>query len=360
VNDRQVIDAEREQVLQRFFGLPRRDQLAVYDVIREFLAVGVAPPTEKDARISQQQAALDAIASVAGHLGLKPGKAPTSVEFDTAARKVAPEWSSSRVIRAFGRWRVACAVYERGPTRLFVTQTELQATSSGRTRRYEGYWTSLRLWLKTIPSAKTTNFYDAFAADYNDDLKPGERPLPCARSITVGLNLDWRDAVRVADGEIDLEDAAPRERRDIVELPNMEGEFGLVGAKDAAKICGLTGKWGHERLIYKPGFPPPAVVLTHLRLWRREDIEAYAAGERDFSHRTANELRPLVMTLAEVSEMLGLHSHNVPGLTGLPAPVAVCGRQRLYLRDELEAAHKELHAVVMRRRKYAPKALRPA
>ena len=53
----------------------------------------------------------------------------------------------------------------------------------------------------------------------------------------------------------------------------------LVGVSEAAEILG----WDRRRVITyvdRGSFPEPIAALAGGRVWRREDIEAYAAGRR--------------------------------------------------------------------------------
>jgi hypothetical protein len=93
-----------DQLLQRFFGLPRRDQLEFFESVREYLlAEDAAPELPQDKLLREQREALEAMARVAGALEVPEGTSPNSSQFGDIAPRVAPEWSTSRVVRAFGR-----------------------------------------------------------------------------------------------------------------------------------------------------------------------------------------------------------------------------------------------------------------
>lgn len=49
----------------------------------------------------------------------------------------------------------------------------------------------------------------------------------------------------------------------------------LVGLTEIAQMLGLT-RQRVDQLVRGDGFPPPEAVLTGGRIWRREDIEAWA------------------------------------------------------------------------------------
>jgi hypothetical protein len=359
VNDRQVIDIERDQVLQRFFALPRRQQLEVFSVMRDFLADGVRPESSaKDEMIDGQRAALEAMAAVARELGLPDGKPPTTTQFDEAAPRVAPGWTSDKVLRTFkARWRVVCEVYKEGRVGLTTLQLGLERSQAGRTRHHEGYWTALHKWLGTKPPLKTTTAYTAFISEYNDQLPPGEKPLPTVTALRDGLKLNFPEMVRVAEGEIALEDAKPYTRRKLVPLEDKEGPDGLVPAKVAATICGEASKYAHGGVVFRPGFPTPVLVTEKLRFWHRDDVEAYAAGN-PLPQRTYNELGHRYMTVKEMAELAGTRRESVVGLPGVPEPAVVVGRQRLYLRSEVEEALPEMQRIVRHRRKFVSKSLR--
>ncbi len=359
MNDRQVIDVERDQVLQRFFALPRRQQLEVFAVMRDFLAGGVKPEkSPRDETIDRQRAALEAMALVAHELGLPDGKAPTTTQFDQVAPRAAPGWTVDRVLRAFNaRWRVVGQIYAEGRTGLTTLQLGLVQSQGGRKRDHEGYWTALRKWLDTEPPLETTTAYEAFMAEYNDQLAPGEKPLPLVASLRQALKLNFPEMVRVAKSEISLDDAKPYRRRKLVPLSAKEGPHRLVTARTAAAICGENSPHAHKVLVFRPGFPTPVVVTEKFKLWRRDDVEAYAAG-CPVPDPTYNELGREYVTVKELAELAGTRRETVVGVPGVPEPAVIVGRQRLYLRSEVDAALPEMKRVIRHRRKYVAKSSR--
>jgi predicted DNA-binding transcriptional regulator AlpA len=51
----------------------------------------------------------------------------------------------------------------------------------------------------------------------------------------------------------------------------------LLGATDIARLLGVSRQRFYQ-LMERPGFPAPATELARGALWRREDIEAFAAS----------------------------------------------------------------------------------
>lgn len=356
MNDR-AFDIEREQALQRFFDLPRKDQLEVYRVVRDFLSAGDPPAvTKKDKVIDGQASALEAISLVARELELPDRKAPTSTQFAEVVGRVAPEWSLSKVLAVFGRWRVAVEVYERGDLRPNVKQLGIMSATRGKIRHDEGYWTAIRKWLRSEPPIVTTTAYNDWADLYNDNLPAGEKPLPSWTSIRIGLQLNFDEVVRVANGEITVDEARPYQPRELRPLDDEEGPHGLIPARVAADICGSRAT--HVRdVVYQPGFPVPALILKRVSLWRRDDVEAFASG-RPFPERKLDELRDVYMTVDELAELVETRRETVIGVPATPLPAVVVGRQRLYLRAEVEAALPEMRRIIRRRRRHIPKQFR--
>lgn len=357
MSDRSRSKVQRDFVLQRFFALSLQDQLAVFGELREYLGAGDGPRSSLDQKLLEQAAALDAMGAVARDLGLPPGRSPNTVQFNEVAPRVAPGWNVSRVVRLFKKWHLAAEIYEGKQPSRTAAQLGVERRA-GRRRRREDYIVAVRKWLDSRPEAVFENAYNDFTKIYNEHLEPGELPLPIMETMRKALKLNFREIVRVARGEVDLENAQPYEPRMRHRLADKEGPHGLIGGRTAAELCGSPTR-GSGHLVYRPGFPEPALVVDRQRLWRREDVEAFAAG-RPVPDRPFNELRGLYVTLKDLAEITGVVEGRVSGIPGAPEPAVVISNKRIYLRDDVEAALPAIreHRAVYAR--YGPKGKRRA
>jgi hypothetical protein len=355
MSELRATDEARVVVLQRFCELPRKDQLEVYAFVRDYLAEGnELAKTKKDERLEEQRDALEALAAVASACGVPDGKAPTTTQFDDLAPTAAPGWTKSRVIRAFGRWRIAREIYERETLRPTWRQQELERERISRQSRHEAHLTSLKIFVESKPARADWPSFVSFREHYNDHLQPGQRPLATPTAIVKSLGWSFDEAIRVAKREIEPEEAKPHKPQPLPRLDDEEGPHGLVCARVAAGICGYGEvSWGHQ-VIHHPDFPTPVIALDHLRLWYRSDVEAFAAG-REFPRRAYNELRTAYLTVGDLVELTGKARGAVPKLRGLPAPAVIAGRQRLYLKDEVETALPTIRSFFKQRRSFVPK-----
>ena len=88
------------------------------------------------------------------------------------------------------------------------------------------------------------------------------------KAIEIGLGAFER--ALVAAGRPDAE------IRHIEVAPEAYEPARLLGATDVARLLGVSRQRLYQ-LTDRPGFPPPATQLARGALWRREDIEAFAA-----------------------------------------------------------------------------------
>lgn len=322
---------ERELVVNRFFALPRRDQLAAYSVIRAALAEEVEE-NEDDRRSEARAATVDAMAQVAAELGLGPGEAPTPQQFDQTAKRLGLDTNRSRVIRAWGKWRFAKIEYlGRTPA-----NTRSRGHRAGQTRAsaYEGHLASIRLWLESNPLDRRLVSYDNWARAYNRT-PPGKlRPVPLRPDISgEGYNVSWLDLVAIAADELKLEQAAPRQKKRRERY--CRGPYDLVSYEDIVELVSKSRK-SVRLAMTRPDFPTPVVVLPQVELYLRDDIVAYTK-RRPFPSRRPNELRELYLTVKEAATLKGVTWRRIDaGRDGAPRPSVRRGSAKLWLREEID------------------------
>jgi hypothetical protein len=324
---------EREIVLERFLELSPSEQLAVYRAVRDLLGARLAL-VKKDKVVEERATSLDVFKRVADHLALADGVAPTPAEFDAACRELDLDWNRSRVSRAWGRWRFGKEAF-LGDSHDSIVRRRIRHTVDRRRRR-EAPLRGIRLWLAAAPGDRGRRAYEAWAREYNSDLR--ERQLPVsvsASNAASAFGIRWVDLVRHAAGEITLDEArkprTPRQRR------YSRGPHDLVALKDIGEILGVSLAVASYTARRKPGFPTPVIELGHARLWVRGDVEAYAAGDR-FPTRRPNELRNLYVTANEAARATGLGVLAVrSGRHGFPEPAVQLRSVSLWLRSEVDA-----------------------
>lgn len=322
----------QDYVLNRFFELPTRQQLAAYRVIRDRLSSRIQE-TKRDRVVEDRAATIEAIEAVAAHLGLE-GRAPTPNEFDAGARALGLKWRRGHVQRVWGRWRFAKAVYLREYIPPAAHAHDRRLPNSGGGQRRLPPLECLRRWLASKPASRATTAYLRWAREYNAALTDGDLPVVAhTGSITRPLQMTWPDAVRFAAGEIKRDEARPIRRQPRNRF--CRGPHQLVSRTDLVEIIGGTSYSVHQ-LVAQPAFPRPVVALGRNRFWLRSDIESYAKGE-PVPTRRENQLRDVYMTSQEVAAMSGFsHSKVSAGKGGLPPRAVRLGAIDLWLRDELE------------------------
>jgi predicted DNA-binding transcriptional regulator AlpA len=324
---------ERESCLQHFFALPPQDQLVAYRAIREHLGRRIHE-TKRDRLIEERTAALEAMRRVAAHLDLEDARAPTPREFEVAARELALGFSRSRVQRAWGRWRFAKEAF-LGHVPESAVQRDVRLAATGPRQKSLSPLESVRRWLATKPRRHSGASYCAWAREYNERRAVGEPPVaPKAPEIAASLGMHWPDVVRLAGGEIRVEDARPV--RHATHQRHCRGPHDLVSFREVKEMLGETKTSVAFRITHRADFPNPVISTKSHRLWLRSDVEAYR-GNRPFPHRDGNELRPLYLTRAEVMAATGLSWEQVrTGARGLPKAAVCLGSAHLWLRSEVE------------------------
>jgi hypothetical protein len=326
---REIGDRELRAFVQRFADLSPENQLKAYQLIREALSQPREADTDRD--VENKLAALDAMSQVADHLNLKSGVAPTVTQFDEAASALGLSWNKSRVIRVWGRWRFAAEAYrgERSAAR-----TVNAPIARGRDRKTEEYLPALRAWLKSNPVDRSHRAYTSWAKQRNARLASGEERLPIKIPVS-HLKVAWNDLKALAEGTLSLAEVQPFER--LRSAPELPGPHNLIGTKGVAELLGLSPAGANVRL-QRSDFPLPALQVPSVKLWRREDVEAYARGET-FPDRVPNELRPLYLTSKEVADRFGCSvSLVINGSPRIPTSAVQMSGVRFWLKADVDAA----------------------
>jgi hypothetical protein len=269
----QTGSAELRDVLDRFYALPTKDQLELFAEAREHLGSEAWAEDDAEREIDKRTEALAALEVVAAELRqrgeFREGKSPTVVEFDATAKRLGLGISSSVVIGAFIRWRIAKTVLEGGRAREKPSRRRARVAAVGRARTHEDHLAAVRLWLETGPTKLATGDYDAFVEEANRSKDSAERPLPGANAVTTGLRVGWPTVVRVARGEAELDVA--RKARESELLEGLTDES-LVGADVVAALTGIRSQ-RIGQLTRKGEFPAPAAKLGRVNAWFLGDVK---------------------------------------------------------------------------------------
>jgi predicted DNA-binding transcriptional regulator AlpA len=321
------VSPELAATVGRVISLTTADQLQLFELLRERLSTEVAE-TNADRKAQARAEALKVLAEVADCLG-KPGEMPTPDEFDVTAASIAPGWNRSRVVRAWGKWRFAKTAYLGGEVRTTgETRKLLSAVGAINTRSPEIFLAFVRKWLDTNPPGTFKRDYQAWVKKYNETLKEGDDPAPSVDRIYAKLRITWEDVVRVARGEISLAKARPTQARDRKRV--CQGPHDLVSITEIQEKLGCTRPTANTK-TRKPGFPVPVFSTGRVRLWMREDVEAYLKGE-PFPKREEDELGDEYLRVIEVADRLGVAEVSVASYTArhLPRPTVNLGGVRLW------------------------------
>lgn len=321
-------DVELEAAMRRFLALSPADQLRAFEQMRDYLGTGAPALTKADQQIEERAASLAALARVVDHLGLN-GKAPTTDQFDAAARELQLGWTSGKIVRIWGRWRFACAVLRGDRPRRTAAQQALRDRSVGFARSREDYMTAVRRWLATKPAKFRSSDYDTWAREYNDQLAAGEIAVPGHSTIREGLALAWPDVVAVGRGEISVDEAERKTRSKHADWS--VGPHDFVGQLTGAQIL-KVGTSRFQRLSHRPGFPTAVMILDKgtrtNRTWLRGDLEMYRDTGKA-PRRKENGLRFCYYRAQELAPLLGVRRgtltdskmRNVPPPTGRVAGI---------------------------------------
>lgn len=323
--------------MRRFLALQPADQLRAYEQMREYLSAATRE-TRADRELRDRIEALDAIRKVADHLGLPEQKAPTVEQFNEHAPSVAPGWNVSKVGRAWGSWRFACDVHRGERPRLSARQRSLRGKVAGRRRTREEHLTSVRRWLATDPPGERVSDYEAWRQEANANLAEDELPAPTYKTMHHEFPIAWADRIRVARGEIALEEA--RLARTGSQADWTRGSHELVALPWISKRLRVSRAQAY-RTTHKPEFPRHALVLGRTRVWLREDVDAYAEG-RAFPRRKPGWLQPEYLSITETAELIGLKRGSLHNpRTVIPEPAGRVARQPYWLRAEVEQWMRE-------------------
>lgn len=322
-------------LLKRFALLPEGDQLLLYQEIRDYLVAG-RTDLVRDRQLDERAEALRIMRAVLEHYKLAD---PTKLEvkqFNAAPDELREGWHSSRIVRAFATWRFAREALAGGKPR--STARQRSYLSAARTTRLsrEDHIASVIAWLDTNPPKVTIRDYDDWARERNSALGEGDLRAALSRTVTFHLQLTWATILKVARGEIGIEQATNERtarRRDL-----KRAEHDLVVTLDIREMASSQMGSSPYEFMSKPGAPIPVLTIGEHRYYYRKDVLAFIDG-KSVPGRENNELSDTYVGATEAARLVGVHraSWYRLGKKDAPETVAVIGGVGLWLRSDIDA-----------------------
>jgi predicted DNA-binding transcriptional regulator AlpA len=282
--------------------LSEADLLRLYEAIADRLDDEATTEVGIEAQLREKAAALRALMEIYDRLELDPIERLPARTFNEECHAIGSGWNSTRVARAWGRWRVAIDVIGgTKPSDRLGQRATLLIAGYRRTGRRDAR-VSLYEWLGTGPEHRSSHAYDAWAAEQNKNLPPKELPYLSASGIANALITTFATAVREAQRVLDGD--TPPTETDRLQSETLEvGEHKLVTWSGVALLLGCSKN--HVKNLRKEfGFPPVVATVGQRSLWRATDIERYRDGKVVLSK--PDELAEIVLSPAEVAARVGM------------------------------------------------------
>jgi len=287
------------ELRNKVLGLPALVKFELYEDLRADLISMMTAEDGEAQRIREGQEALEAMKKVAKELGLEDGDALTSEKFDSVSRRLELGWSSAKIIRLYGSWRLATGQY-RGD------RHSAPKISGGRLRRRrmrkiisdDEVFDGIRLWLKTKPETKTLKAYSAWATQHNAEISEGETPLLLQDGLRGHYLLRWNTILEIAEGKLSLEQAQETKQAENV-LHKREDD--LIGVIGVALLLEVGKGVIRNRRNNDNNFPIPVAYINKAPAWLMSDLRLYKRGlvtpdrvdgEAQADYMDAEELRP--------------------------------------------------------------------
>ncbi len=183
---------------------------------------------------------------------------------------------------------------DRSPQR---SSSRHSAGPARRARTREDHLTAVRLWLAgTTEVSRSGTDFDAWAKRHNEQ-HHDTAPLPTFGAIQKALCPPWAGVLRVARGEVAVDDARARHLEDLI---SATGQYRLVAVTGIALMTGSSTA-DAARLARADTSPSPAVRLGPSDAWFVHDVEAHVEG-RAIARRAPYELSRQLLDFARVSQ----------------------------------------------------------
>ena len=226
--------------VRRFDELTQADQLAAYELIRDFL-VGDGRLEAGDPILEARFEALSAMRRVLAHYGIEDPRKLGAKQFDAAPEDVRIGWRSGQIIRVWAKWRFAQTELIGGrrarPT--LRQRAVLRGAKDHRpaTAGVDEWLGGVRAWLATKPPRIRTRDYEEWERDENHRrIRDGLQPWPSLKTMKSALDLSWEEVLRVARREAEVSELS---KMPVIEIaPYDPGE--VVTRAEIEMATGLT------------------------------------------------------------------------------------------------------------------------
>lgn len=325
-------------LLRRLETLSAEDQLLAYKAIATHLRAGL-DAASLDPELDERAEALRVMRVALAHLGIDNPRKLTAKQFDGAPEQVREGWRSGRVIRAWVKWRFACAALAGETPRLTARQRGIRGRAGVTRVLSDDYIPSVQAWLAEDPPQRKQADYDRWAIEQRAKNTDGGFPYPAATTIRKATGYPWETIFKIASGELTI--AHAKKQKIVPRLAIIRGAHNLVSSTDIVEMSGKN----HGVVQYwlrRPGFPTPVLVIKdRYRFYLREDVQAFLS-KKPFPNRTRNELGETYIARDEAARITGLSESSLSdggkaALPGRPEPIARVGRVMLWLRSDIEA-----------------------
>lgn len=293
---------ELEALLNRVQRLADLDKFVLFDALREDLSAVVSEESPEAKLIRERQEALEAMRTVAQHLDLPLGEAPTAAQFDQTCKEIHLAWGKGKVIGTWERWSMAVEAF-KGERRIESPQQRLQRKGPYLATDREDYLKGVRLWLQSEPSSTGRDAYDEFVRQHNGEVKDPADRLVRATALRNALSLGWPQALAVARGELELDEAIDEALA--TELPR-DRKNGLMGIaaiarflRSSQQVVQEAADGGDKR------FPTPVARISGHRGWLYQDVHLYKRRHAT-PKRQEDEQQYLFMDKEEIASRLDI------------------------------------------------------
>lgn len=282
--------------------LPDLAKFELYEALRDDLIRTMSTESLETRRVREGREALATIKAVAEKIGSADTEKLTVKKFDTVSRRLELGWSSARIIRLYGTWRLAISVY-RGDRQSppIMVAGRLRGRASLDITDQEAF-DGIRQWLSTKPTKKQLTAYTAWVVKHNAGLKETEKPLLRGNSLHSRYSMAWPTLVDIAEGKITLE--AAREKY-LAERTNHKRNADLIGGPGASEFLGLSPSNLSYRIRTDKNFPIPVAHISNKAAWLMGDLRLYKRG-LPTPDRVEDEAQPDYMDVIEIRARLGI------------------------------------------------------
>src|SRR4051812_32113292 len=202
---------EVNELIARARTLPNLVKFEVFDALAKDLGVKLDKASQEQQRGLARKEALEALLTVAEHLGLPAGEAPTIKQFDQAADELGIDWNSARVIRVWERWRLAQEVFKGQRSAGHLLARDFRSRQDRSRKNREEPIRGVKRWLRSHPKQEAAAAYDQFAREHNENRGKEAKRLRLSYSVIYALGLHWLNVIKVAREELSVRAAREHE-----------------------------------------------------------------------------------------------------------------------------------------------------